>query len=343
MKNILVLYSEVMGYNLGCFRELALRSYHVHCVRWDKNKKTPYVPVDEQGITFYLRSENKQTDLLKIAQNIKPELIFVSGWMDKDYLKVCKYYKKKIPVISSLDNWWTGSLRQTIACKLSFFLVRPYFSHLFVPGLPQLKYAEKLGYSKEKILQGLYTCDRSVFDNPQLADLSNKKIIYVGRYHPIKGILPFLKAFNDISSQIPEWSFVLYGNGELKEELLGYKNSQIEINDFVEPQKLADVMKSSSVFCLPSIHEPWGLVIHEASSSGLPLLVSNNIGACTSFFKNDINGFSFNINDDSSIKTAILKICQKSDESLRQFAQKSYDFSKSNSPQIWADKLLSIL
>src|SRR6478609_6771036 len=105
MKNILILYSEVMGYNLGCFRELVRRGYFVHCVHWDHNKKTPFIPTNEPGITFYKRSSFDVKNLDELAHALQPKLFLVSGWMDKGYLRICKKYKRKIPVISGLDNW----------------------------------------------------------------------------------------------------------------------------------------------------------------------------------------------------------------------------------------------
>lgn len=331
-----------MGYNIGCFRELVSRGYDVHCVRWDKNKKTPYEPMNEKGISFYLRSEYTSIEIVELANIIQPKLILVSGWMDKDYLKVCKIYKNKIPVISGLDNWWKGTFKQYLASFLSPFLIKPYFNYLFVPGEYQFKFARKLGYSERQILTGLYTCNNKIFNNPFNDNIiANKKIIYVGRFVEIKGVLPFVKCFSEIVDQIPDWSLELYGNGELKSELLKFRSSQIKIYDFVEPEILANKFKEASVFCLPSLHEPWGLVVHEAACSRLPLLVSKNIGACTAFF--DENGYSFDIENPEDVKSKILKICNESDDTLINYSNKSYELSKNISPQIWADQLLSTL
>lgn len=341
MKNILVLYSEVMGYNLGCFRELVARGYHVHCVRWDDNKKTPYEPESETGITFYLRSIYNTEKILTLAQELKPLLIFTSGWMDKVYLPVCKKYKKSIPVIAGLDNWWKGTLKQHLAAILSFHFVKPYFSNLFVPGKHQYLFARKMGYSDSKILKGLLTCDTLLFQGKP--NLNAHKLLYVGRYSLIKGLIPLVKAFNEISQKIPNWQLHLYGSGELKDELKSHANSQVYIHDFVAPEEVKNLYQSSSVFCLPSLHEPWGLVIHEATCTGLPLLVSKNIGACTTFFEEGKNGYSFDPNSKEEIEQALLKICNATESQMQEFSEKSAELSLKVSVSKWADSLLGVL
>lgn len=344
MKNILVLYSEVMGYNLGCFRELVKRGYAVYCIHWDERKKTPYLPKNEPNIVFYKRSTFNAEQILSLAQELQPKLILVSGWMDKGYLPVCKKFMGKIPVISGLDNWWKGNLKQHIASVLSFLLVKPYFSHLFVPGKYQYEFAKKLGYTDKNILKGLYTCDDTFFGDISLTSTDKKKsLLYIGRYTEIKGILPFVRSFRELSSSLPDCELHLYGNGNLRADLLALKNDQIFINDFIDPIELKDVFSKATVFCLPSIHEPWGLVIHEAVCAGLPLLVSKNIGACTEFFDEGTNGISFDPTNENSIKKALIEFNNLSTEKLSEYSLKSKEFSKKISTFNWANELLSTL
>ena len=40
--------------------------------------------------------------------------------------------------------------------------------------------------------------------------------------------------------------------------------------------QIIKISKSYHAFCLPSIYEPWGVVIHEMTALGLPILSSNN-------------------------------------------------------------------
>ena len=51
------------------------------------------------------------------------------------------------------------------------------------------------------------------------------------------------------------------------------------ITVFVQPHDMPDLFARASVFVLPSNYEPWGVVIHEALSSGMPVLCSDKCGA----------------------------------------------------------------
>jgi glycosyltransferase involved in cell wall biosynthesis len=47
----------------------------------------------------------------------------------------------------------------------------------------------------------------------------------------------------------------------------------------IEWQRMAAVFGSAKLFALPSLHEPWGLVCHEAMQCGTPAIVSPMVGA----------------------------------------------------------------
>ena len=48
-----------------------------------------------------------------------------------------------------------------------------------------------------------------------------------------------------------------------------------------EEEELASVYGGADAFVLPSLSEPWGLVVNEAMLCGLPVLVSTQCGCAT--------------------------------------------------------------
>jgi len=51
------------------------------------------------------------------------------------------------------------------------------------------------------------------------------------------------------------------------------------------------VQIAADVFALLSLHETWGVVVNEAAASGLPLVVSDRVGAAYDLVRDGQNGF----------------------------------------------------
>ncbi|MEL6135555.1 MAG: glycosyl transferase family 1, partial [Bacteroidota bacterium] len=153
---ILILYSELAGYTLACLRELMKNEKHEVClVRWPVNQEAPFQFEFDERIQVYDRDQLDDTAVARVASQFQPDIIFISGWMDKGYLKAALPFRKQgVPVIAGIDNQWVGSLRQQVATWMSPWLVKKYFSHMWVSGLRQYEYARRLGFPRHHIRLG---------------------------------------------------------------------------------------------------------------------------------------------------------------------------------------------
>ena len=59
------------------------------------------------------------------------------------------------------------------------------------------------------------------------------------------------------------------------------------------------------VFVLPSVHEPWGLVVNEAMNLGRPVVVSDQVGSGYDLVRDGENGFVVPAGDASALATAL--------------------------------------
>ena len=84
-----------MPYNLIVVKELIQMGCTVHIVRWTKCN-TPYVPSELPNVNYYDRNTFANVhSLLHKVREIKPDLIWVSGWIDKLYCRVVGLYRKE--------------------------------------------------------------------------------------------------------------------------------------------------------------------------------------------------------------------------------------------------------
>nr|MBI1232822.1 glycosyltransferase [Cytophagales bacterium] len=345
---ILFLYSEIMGYTMATLTELAKQGATLHVVHWDHKKLTPYKFCSTPSIITYNRSEMSVNSMQKLADDVKPDITVVSGWMDRGYLKIAKkLIKQKRPVVCGLDDQWHGHFRQVIAFllgRLGFFF--RYFSHAWVTGTYQYEYARKLGYSKAQIIYELYSADITVFHKAYLDCFDQKlkqyphRFLFVGRLESVKGLDILLNAWQKIAEMRKDWELHIVGNGSLKSMVLNVPG--VVVKDFMQPDALVKEIADTGCFILPSHFEPWGVVVHEFAAAGLPLILSDVVGAASTFLISGLNGYHFRRGDIDCLVLRLLQIVDSSDDKLRAMARASHLLSNRILPETSAASLLSI-
>lgn len=94
---------------------------------------------------------------------------------------------------------------------------------------------------------------------------------------------------------------------------------------------LFDAFHSADIFCLPSKHEPFGIVILEAWASGLPVVVAN-VGGIPSFTEEGVDSLRFDPESPDELTAALLKLL--TDDELSRSISTS-GFNKARSEYDW--------
>ena len=112
-----------------------------------------------------------------------------------------------------------------------------------------------------------------------------KQILFLSRVHVKKGIEILIDAFCKLRAEggvFKEWSVVIVGNGEDDYiESLKRKVDELELEDCIKilppvfGEAKTKLYQESSLFCLPSYSENFGMVIAEALSCGVPAITTN--------------------------------------------------------------------
>ena len=349
---VLYLYTEVMGYNIPIFECLVQRyGATVDVVHWSTNKNTPYVPTaSEQSICFHARESFTPDTLRDFVAALKPNLVYTSGWQDKGYRPALKLLKASgVPVVMGLDSQWTNSLRQLVGARLMRYVFKKrYFNYAWVPGPLQYECAARLGFETGEILANLLTGNTKVFGKAASA-LQDEKVksypkrfLYVGRLTESKGIDLLIDAFRIYRSTYKgDWSLTCVGNGPLEAKLC--HEPGIEVLPFADQEELSDLASQAGALVLPSRYEPWGVVVHEFASAGLPLLLSDKVGAKLQFLVDGLNGYAFAPGSANALAAAMQRLTSKTDTELIAMGCMSHRLSQAQSPEIAAASLLSVL
>jgi glycosyltransferase involved in cell wall biosynthesis len=98
----------------------------------------------------------------------------------------------------------------------------------------------------------------------------NFDVAWAGRPHIQKGIEDLLETLSVLSKKIPDFSAVMIGKLDDLVPQLEARNltKHIYMAGFVTEVEKFGLLKSSSVFLMPSRYESWGIVISEALASG---------------------------------------------------------------------------
>jgi glycosyltransferase involved in cell wall biosynthesis len=319
----------------------------IHVVNWDKKKIKPYIPPEVRGVTYYKRSEYSKKELLILTKKIGPDIVYISGWMDRGYLYVTKQLKRNgIPVVTAFDDMWVRSFRQVIGSFIFPFYFKKFFTHAWVAGAYQYEFARRLGFNNNEIIFDMLSADTKVFNskNRQLDYLNNtpKAFLYVGNFRKVKGFDILIKAFNIYKKKYSGcWKLICVGNGELLE--IAKNQEQVEVFPFSKSEKLIEISKLASVFILPSRHDQWGVVVHEFASLGMPLILSEHVGSRSTFFIDNFNGLMFYKNSPEELAKKMFDFTKIHSDKLQEMSDNSILLSKRITIESSSANFISIL
>ncbi|MDB0025390.1 glycosyltransferase [Flavobacteriales bacterium] len=340
---IVFLYSELAGYFLACAEALGQHPdvSSVDIVHWPIHPEAPFQFSSADHYTLHPKEKHDRNSLKQLLAQIEPTALVCSGWMDSDYNAFAKSYQKRIPVVLTFDNWWTGSLKQCLAALTAPWFIQRRFNRAWVPGEPQVPFAQKLGFSGKSLATGFYCADPTPFQaiyEKRKTTPPSKKILYIGRYLEVKGVRALWLAFMELSDQFPEWELHCIGTGELWDNRAIHP--KIIHHGFKQPHELSPILEDAACFVMPSKKEPWGVVLHEMAVAGLPLLASTRVGASSQFLENGINGIGF---DPSAIGEALDSFLHKNASELENESKASNERGTKHAPEGWSQNLLSLI
>jgi len=149
--------------------------------------------------------------------------------------------------------------------------------------------------------------DESIFYPPKTSTplyQSIKKILFVGRLHPIKGLELLLRSLDYLSKFRDDFELHIVGDGPLIHKLKNYAvNYKVRFYGFLSKREIAELMRRSAFLVLPSYQENLPCVVIEAHMAGLPV-VASRVGGVVELITPE-NGIMVSPGDEDELAEAI--------------------------------------
>lgn len=254
--------------------------YEVEVISIFKEMQSPYYKLDDRIHISYLTNLSYK---VKYNWSIKILWILYAYWK-----MLLKMYRIKYDYIISQSFfvsillWGTGSIKKTIACEHFKYL-------LYNKTMMSLRTIVYRSFFKIVTLTK-NDCEKFKRDNidaiiipnmvsfaqcNQVAKLTSHRIVAVGRLHYQKGFDRLLKIASRVLSQEQNWKIDIYGEGELKEDLVN-ECGNLGLNGKVFFRGFSDnihhELLESSILILTSRYEGFPMILLEAMSVGLPIV-----------------------------------------------------------------------
>lgn len=150
------------------------------------------------------------------------------------------------------------------------------------------------------------------------SDCKSKSVIFVGRFSKQKDIKTLLQIWGAVYRLYPNWTLQIYGGYGGAQERLMQDIQKMDANIIVHDptSDIHDKYLENSLLLMTSLYEPFGLVLPEAMSCGLPVVAFDCPYGPADIITDGVDGFLIK---DRNIDEYVNKVCLLMDDvSLRQ-------------------------
>ncbi len=139
-----------------------------------------------------------------------------------------------------------------------------------------------------------------------------KTILFVGRLLEVKGVRVLFDAFEKARTKRSDLALLVVGDGAGRKTFEQLAESKglwdAHFLGFRSQEELPEIYAAADLFVLPSLSEPWGVVVNEAMASGLPIVASDQVGAAADLVEDGQNGRVVAAGSADALAEAILDV-----------------------------------
>lgn len=149
----------------------------------------------------------------------------------------------------------------------------------------------------------------------------DKLVFFVGRLVYEKGVQTVIEAMTLIINKVPNVTFVVAGSGphmnQLKSLVTAFNlEDKVKFTGHIDTDMLSAFYKSADLTVVPSLYEPFGMVVLESMAMGTPTIVADT-GGLSEIVVHEETGLKFEPGNPESLAAAMLRILTDKDLAQR--------------------------
>jgi glycosyltransferase involved in cell wall biosynthesis len=297
-------------------------------------------------------------EIFRLLREASPDCVVISGWSTFASQAALAWSRvHHVPYVLLVESHdhgpkrgWRRTVKQTVVPPI----VRGAASVLVVGWLAR-ESVLSLGAVSERIRVFENTVDVSAFSDRARMSASRRQslragfdlsasdfvVVSVARLAPEKGLDTLIQA----GARLREKGLVLLlvGDGperERLERLVGDLGVRAVFAGERPWESVVDAYVVADAFALLSDRETWGVVVNEAAACGLPLVLSDRVGAAPDLLRDGENGFLVPARDVTATAEALERLAGDLDQRLRMGAR-SREIADGHGYEVSVDNLIA--
>lgn len=296
--------------------------------------------------------ERDDPDAIGIVGYVRPECLAALDWANargKPALLLSESQAIDRPRV-----WWKETMKRRRVRRCDAALVG---------GPTHRDYLEDLGMPADRVALGYNAVDNAHYahlaQRARQAEASRRGLperpyfLTVARFAPEKNLERLIWSFaryRQDAAADSAWDLALCGGGELAPRIVAAVRASgcslsVHTPGFLQADALARWYAHASAFVLPSLSEPWGLVVNEAAACGLPLLVSERAGCAPTLVPHPAGttGRRFDPSDDEALTADLAWMAGLSVEERQEMGHMAREVVAEWGPERFAQGFLEAL